>query len=71
MGGAVLGFLIGLLILGTIIILIDKFPFAGFIAPYLENSRLVPILARIANLIMPLFPEVVRKMQGVLSEYGI
>jgi len=71
MGGAVLGFVFGLLILGLVIILIDKFPFASYVHPYLEKSFLVPILARIANLMMPLFPEVIRKVQGVLSDYGI
>ncbi|MFH1890573.1 MAG: CvpA family protein [Candidatus Kuenenbacteria bacterium] len=66
MGGAVLGFLAGLLILGIAIVLLDKFPFASYVQPYLESSRLVPIFARIANLIMPLFPEVIRKVQGAL-----
>jgi len=71
MGGAVLGFLVGLLLIGLAVILLDKFPFASYIQPYLESSRLVPIFAKVANLMMPLFPEVITKVQGVLSEYGV
>ena len=71
MGGAVLGFLAGLLLIGLAIVLLDKFPFASYVQPYLESSRLVPIFAKVANLMMPLFPEVIRKVQGVLSEYGV
>ena len=67
MAGAVLGFVIGLFILGLIIIMIDKFPFADFIKPYLEESRLVPPLSKIAELILPLLPEVVKEIKGVLE----
>ena len=69
LGGAVLGFVLGLFLIGLLIIMVDKFPFADFIRPYLENSRLVPVFTKIAQFVLPLLPEVIKKAKGVLESY--
>jgi hypothetical protein len=54
---------------GLLIVMVDKFPFAAFINPYLLNSRLVPVFAKVAQYVLPFLPEVINKAKGILENY--
>lgn len=69
LGGALLGFIIGLFLIGLFIVMLDRFPFASFVTPYLSDSRLVPVFAKVAQYVLPLLPEVIRQAKGILENY--
>ncbi len=68
LAGSVLGILAGAFIFGFLILSLDKFPLTGFITNYLENSDIVPYLLYIAKLILPLWPEALKQIEGVLNK---
>ena len=67
LAGAVLGLLGGTLAIGFLLIMIDKFPFAEFFTRYLEGSQIVPVIADVAGLLMPLLPEAFKEIKGILK----
>lgn len=66
LAGAILALLGGVLAIGFLLIMIDKFPFADFLAKYLEGSQIVPVIADVAGVLMPLLPEAVKEIKGIL-----
>ncbi len=67
LAGAILGFLEGGLILGVVLTLIGKFPFAGFIIPAVETSDVAKWLISIGKVLVPLLPELVRQARTYLN----
>lgn len=64
--GGVLGLIEGIVTLGLLLIFIGKFPFAGFIDPLLTESNVANELSKVGNLLMPLLPEAVEQVKGLL-----
>ncbi|MFH1098678.1 MAG: CvpA family protein, partial [Candidatus Uhrbacteria bacterium] len=68
LGGAVLGFLEGIIVLGAALYLTTKFPLgAGFTAA-LAQSKVAPYLLGAAGVVVPLLPDLVKKLEGVLPK---
>ncbi len=65
-GGAILGFLEGSLVLGGTLYLATKFPLGGAFSTALGQSKVAPYLLGVAAVVIPLLPELVRKLEGVL-----
>ena len=64
LGGALLGFLEGSIILGLILIFIGKFPFSDFIVPAINGSEIAQWLLRFGALLAPLLPEAVELIKS-------
>jgi len=67
LGGALIGLACGVFALGILIIMIDKYPTINFLATYFEESKIVPYLAKGSSVLMPLLPEAVKQVKGVLE----
>lgn len=67
LAGAVLGFLEGSLVLGVVIIMIGKFPFANFIIPAIDVSKVAKYLISVGKVLMPLLPEIVKHAQSFIK----
>lgn len=67
LAGAVLGFLEGSLVLGVVLIMIGKFPFANFIIPAVENSQVSKYLLTVGKVLVPLLPELVKHAKSYLN----
>lgn len=66
LAGAVLGFLEGAIVLGVVLILIGKFPFAQFIIPAIEASDVAKWLIHVGGILVPLLPELVKQARSYL-----
>ena len=67
LGGAVLGFIEGGLILGIILYIIAKYTFIGtFFGDVIANSELAPFLVNFVEILLPLFPEVLKEIKSVI-----
>ncbi|HRY63467.1 MAG TPA: CvpA family protein [Patescibacteria group bacterium] len=66
-GGALLGLVCGVFILGILIIMLDKYPMINFLTSYFEESKIVPYLAKGSSILTPLLPEAVKQIKGVLE----
>jgi len=64
LAGGLLGLLEGAVILGVALIFIDKFPFAGFIIPAIENSGTAQWLLGYGKILSPLLPEAVKILES-------
>jgi membrane protein required for colicin V production len=64
--GALLGLAEGIIVLGILLIMVGKFPFADFIIPALEESQMAEWLIHVGNLLMPLLPELVAQAKTYL-----
>lgn len=64
LGGAVLGFLTGSLFIGLIIFVASKYAFLEtWFGRWLSVSELAPFFLKFANLLLPLLPEILKKIQ--------
>ena len=66
LAGAVLGFLEGAIVLGVVLIMIGKFPFANFIIPAIQTSNVAKWLIHIGKILAPLLPELVKQARSYL-----
>jgi len=67
LGGAVLGFIEGGLVLGLILYIVSKYTFVGtFFGDVLVESELAPFLINFIKILMPLFPEVLKEIKSVI-----
>jgi membrane protein required for colicin V production len=64
LAGAILGFLEGAVILGIILIFIDKFPFSEAIIPAIDGSSVAQWLLGYGKILAPLLPEAVKLLQS-------
>lgn len=64
--GAIVSLVGGIFTLGVFIIMLDKFPLTASLLPWLEQSQVAPLLAQIASILMPLLPEALEQIKGVL-----
>jgi len=67
LAGAVSGFLEGSLVLGVVLIMIGKFPFANFIIPAVDASSVAKYLISVGKVLLPLLPELVRQARSYLN----
>lgn len=66
-GGVILGFFLGGIIIGLTLYLSSKhFLTDSLFASYLADSKLSPILMYFSNLVKPLLPEVVKAMKSLI-----
>lgn len=67
LAGAVLGFIEGGLVLGIILYIISKYTFVGtFFGNIIANSELAPFLVNFVEILLPLFPEVLKEIKSVI-----
>lgn len=65
--GAVLGLVEGSLILGLIFYFYSKYPFWNFFNNLITSSQLVPWFLKIVKVLLPLLPEVVKRLETMLN----
>ncbi|HOZ55838.1 MAG: Colicin V production protein [Parcubacteria group bacterium ADurb.Bin316] len=67
LGGAILGFITGSLILGLILYVASRYALIGYwFGDNLVDSKVAPFLLKMANLLLPLLPEVLKKVQSLI-----
>jgi membrane protein required for colicin V production len=65
--GAILGFLTGSLILGLILYVASRYAFIGnWFGDNLVSSKIAPFLLQVANFLLPLLPEMLKKLQSLI-----
>ncbi len=64
--GAVLGLAEGAVVLAVVLVLVMRFPFAGFLFPAIEGSQVAQALVRVGEILLPLLPQIVQEVRGVL-----
>ena len=64
LGGAILGFIEGAVVLGIVLIFIDKFPYAENIIPAIEGSSVAQWLLGYGKILAPLLPEAVKLIES-------
>ena len=65
--GAILGLIIGIMLMGFIATILINFPLTSFITRYFENSYVIPYLLAIWAVINPLLPEATRFVKETLK----
>lgn len=65
LGGALIGFVTGSLTVGLFLYFVIKFPLPWLIK-LIENSKLAQHFINLAKILLPLLPEVLKKIQSVL-----
>jgi len=66
-GGAAIGFLQGSLILGLILFVSSRYTIIEhWFGEFLVNSQIAPILIKIASILMPLLPEVLKGLDALI-----
>ena len=67
LGGAVLGFITGTLVFGLLIYVISRYtPFEHWLAGWLIDSKLAPMMLKVNDFLLPLLPEVMKKLKSLL-----
>jgi len=67
LAGAVLGFLLGGLVLGLILYVAARYSFIdSLFGNWLADSQLAPFLVRFAKILTPLLPEMLKKLQSLI-----
>ena len=66
LGGMVFGFIEGSLVLGMILFVSSRYPWSEFVEMSLLESALSPVFIGVAHVLVPLVPEVLRKLQGII-----
>ncbi len=65
LGGAILGFVTGALTVGLILYFLTKVPLEWLIR-LIENSKLAQYFINLAKILLPLLPEVLKKIESVI-----
>ncbi|MBU1164001.1 CvpA family protein [Patescibacteria group bacterium] len=66
-GGALLGFVEGVLILGAIILMINRFPIGEWVMGIIGSSQVATWLEKIADIVIsPLLPDIAVQIQNVI-----
>lgn len=67
LAGAILGFLEGGLVLGLILYVAARYSFMpSFFGEWLTNSQIAPFLLKFANVLLPLLPDMLKKLQSLI-----
>ncbi|MFH1427862.1 MAG: CvpA family protein [Patescibacteria group bacterium] len=67
LAGAVFGFIEGALVLGLVLYVASRYAILGtFFGKWLVNSEIAPFLLRFVEVLKPLLPEVLKKLQGLI-----
>jgi membrane protein required for colicin V production len=67
LAGAILGFLTGSLILGLILYVASRYAIIGnWFGDNLVSSKITPFLLHVANFLLPLLPEMLKKLQSLI-----
>jgi len=67
LGGAILGFLTGALTIGLLLFVISRYTLLDtFLGIWLKDSRLAPMFLKFNDLLLPLLPEVLKKLQSLI-----
>jgi uncharacterized membrane protein required for colicin V production len=68
LGGMALGFLTGSLAIGLVLYVISKYAILEhWIGKWLSNSEFVPFFLKVNDALMPILPEVLKKLEGVVG----
>lgn len=64
--GAVLGVAEGILVLSVVVFFFSKYPFNDWLMIQMKHSFMSNVLLTISYIFMPLFPEAVNKIKGII-----
>lgn len=64
--GAALGLIEGAVMIGLIVFVVSRFPFGSFVQPFLDSSKVAPIVLSVSGILQPLLPEAIRQIQGLI-----
>lgn len=65
--GAAAGFLEGMIVLSLIFYFYSKYPFFDFLNKLIVKSQIIPYFLQFAKILLPLLPEVIRKIETILK----
>ncbi len=65
LGGAIFGAISGALTVGLLLYFLTKIPL-GWLIPLIENSKLAQYFINLAKILLPLLPEVLKKIESVI-----
>ncbi len=71
LAGGLLGFFEGAVILGVILVIVAKFPFASFILPAIEASKVAQWLIGYGKILVPFLPEAIRAINTNIKIPGL
>jgi len=66
LGGAILGFIEGILVIGVSLYIASRYPLGEWFIRSLADSTVAHWLIKIAKIITPLLPEVIRQLKSVI-----
>lgn len=67
LGGAILGFVMGGLILGLILYVASRYAIIGhFVGNWIADSQIAPFLVKFAGVLTPLLPEILKKLKSII-----
>jgi membrane protein required for colicin V production len=67
LAGAVFGFLLGGVVLGFLFFIVSNNFFIGnWFIKFLDNSRVAPFLIKFVDILKPLLPEMLKKLQSII-----
>jgi membrane protein required for colicin V production len=67
LGGAILGFITGSLILGLILYVASRYALIeSLFGQWLVDSKVAPFLLKVGNMLLPLLPEMLKKLQSLI-----
>ncbi len=66
LGGAILGLLEGLLVIGLFLYMANKYPIGEWFENMLEASQIAPAFITISKIFTPFLPDFLTKIQGVI-----
>jgi len=64
--GALLGLVQASVSIGLILYFAARFPFGSIVEKFFEGSHVAPIVMQIANVVHPLLPDVITKLEGLI-----
>ncbi len=66
LAGAALGFILGGLVIGLLLYVASRYISVGLYEQYLSTSKFVPYFIKFNGLLLPLLPEILKKIKGVI-----
>lgn len=66
LGGAIFGFIQGVLFIGIILFFLSRFDLATVITNALGGSILAPLFTKVGGILAPFFPKIIREIKSII-----
>jgi len=67
LAGAIIGFIEGVMTVGLSLYVMSKYPISGWVTSQMSQSQFTPWLLVVAGILVPLLPEMLRKLQSTIQ----